>query len=161
MSIKIKSLAVDKLSEKSLKNDFLYKDISLDLTASYSYNNQLNRTENLKDVQALYDVQSVKNSIRNCFLTIPGQKILNPRFGINLVQYLFEPVDDFTADIIQSDIENKLPDMEPRIIVKNVSVVADADNNQYNISLEVDIPSLNAYGITIKTELQSTAYTIV
>jgi phage baseplate assembly protein W len=161
MSIKIKSLSIDKLSEKSLKNDFLYKDISLDMNPNYSYNNQLNRKENLKDVQALYDVESVKNSIRNCFLTIPRQKILNPTFGVNLIQYLFEPVDDFTSDIIQRDIEDKLPELEPRITIKNVSVVPDYESNQYNISLEIDIPSLNAYGVSIKTELQSTSYAIV
>lgn len=161
MAIKINSLKVDKLSEKSLKYDYLYKDLSLDLSQDVSYNNQLNKTEYLNDVSALFDIESVKNSIATAFLTAPGDKILNPTYGVDLRQFLFEPIDDFTAEIIQDLIETQLPIMEPRVNVSEVSVIADEDNNQYNISLKIDVPSLDIYGISIKSQLNSVGYTIL
>lgn len=161
MSIKIKSLAATKLADVSLEQGHLYKDIEFDLKPQVSRNTQLNRNETLKDVQALYDLEAVKNSIVNCFLTSPGQKILNPLFGIDLRRFLFEGIDDFTSDIIQDTIQVKLPRLEPRITVKNVIVEADEDLNQYNISFQIDVPSLDVYGVSIKSELNSTGYTIL
>lgn len=160
MAIKIKSLEVPAVSKKALDSGFLYKDLSLDLSPSYSYNSQLNRSEVLKDLQALFDVESVKNSVVNALLTSPGEKLLNPTYGVDLRQYLFEPIDDFTTELIQDDIETKLPLMEPRITLQDVVVVADEDNNQYNIELKIDVPSLDIYGLSIKSELASTGYTI-
>jgi phage baseplate assembly protein W len=158
MAIKIKSLQTDKLSEDALKKDYLYKDVKFDLELAYSFNSQLNRRVFQNDVQALFDVEAIQNSISNAFLTTPGQKILNPRFGIDLRRFLFEPVDDFTAQIIQDDIETKLPLMEPRITVENVTVEGDEDNQQYNISLQINVPSLDIKGLTIKNTLKSNGY---
>jgi phage baseplate assembly protein W len=161
LSIKIKSLGASKLAGLSLDKGYLYKDVEFDLTPSVSFNSQLNRNETLKDIQALYDLEAIKNSIVNCFLTAPGQKILSPLFGIDLRQFLFEGIDDFTSDIIQETIERKLPRMEPRIKVSNVTVIADEDANQYNITLKIDVPSLDIYGVSIRSELNSIGYTIV
>jgi phage baseplate assembly protein W len=161
VNIKIKSLKADDIVEKSLKNNYLYKDVAFDLTPSFSYNNQLNRKENQKDIQAIFDIEAIKTSISNAFLTAPGQKILNPDFGVDLRQYLFEPVDIFTSDLIKDDIEVKLPAAEPRIEVVDVVVVGDEDTQEYSISLQVNIPSLNIRGVSIKSKLNSNGYTIL
>lgn len=154
-------MAATKLADTSLEQGYLYKDVAFDLTPAVARNAQLNRDEYLKDIQALYDLEAVKNSIVNCFLTSPGQKILSPLFGIDLRRFLFEGIDDFTSDIIQETIERQLPRMEPRITVKNVVVEADEDMNQYNVSFQIDVPSLDVYGVSIKSELNSTGYTIL
>lgn len=161
MAIKIKSLETDELTKESLNDGYLYKDLTLDLTPSYSYNNKLNKKDFLKDVQASYDAEAIKNSITNIFLTSPGDKLLNPTFGIDLKRFLFEPVDDFISEIIRDDIETKLPLMEPRVVVDEVIVDPDEDENQYNISLRIDVPTLSLYGLTIKSRLNSTGYTIL
>jgi|TARA_R110002110_G_scaffold229884_1_gene445442 phage baseplate assembly protein W len=161
MAIKIKSLEVDSLVKESLKKDYLYKDIEFDLSPKLSFNNQLNKQEYLKDVSVLYDIEAIKNSIVTAFLTSPGDKILSPLYGVDLRQYIFEPVDDFTADIIQEDIESKLPRMEPRITVKNVEVIGDEDANSYYINLQIDVPSLDIRGLSIKSELNSVGYTVI
>lgn len=160
-NIKIKTLEASPLTIDSLEQKHLYKDIDFDLEPAYSFNNKLNKKEFQKDIQALFDVEAVKNSIVTAFLTAPGQKILNPTYGIDLKRYLFEPVDDFTADIIQDDIQNKLPRMEPRITIENVTVIGDEDAQQYDINLQINIPSLNQYGISIKSELSTSGYTIL
>lgn len=160
MNIKINSLATSELSRKSLENDYLYKDLELDMAFQVYRNKQLNKSEPLKDVSALFDVEAVKNSILNAFLTSPGDKILNPTYGIDLRQYLFEPIDEFTSELIQDDIETKLPNVEPRVQVVNVEIIPDEDNNLYEINLEINIPSLNVYGLSIKSELNSSGYSI-
>lgn len=161
MAIKIKSLEANSLDKTSLDNGYLYKDLALDLNPAYSYNSQLNRKEFLKDVQASYDVQAIKNSIVNAFLTAPGDKILNPTYGIDLRRFLFEPIDDFTTEIIKDDIQTNLPLMEPRITIDNIFIYPDEEENQYDIELQINVPSLGVYGLNIKSRLNSSGYTIL
>ncbi len=132
----------------------------LDLTPAVYLNAQLNKTESLKDVAALYNVEAVKNSIVTAFLTAPGDKILSPTYGLDLRQFLFEPIDDFLIDIIEDLVKNGLPTMEPRIEVENVEVVGDEDDNSIFITLQINVPSLDITGLSIKTEINSTGYTV-
>ena len=97
----------------------------------------------------------------NCLNHFSGDKILNPEYGVDLRRFIFEPVDDFTTEIIKDDIETKLPVMEPRITVSRVQVVGDPDTNTYDISLQINVPSLDLEGLTIKSQLNSTGYTIL
>lgn len=161
MNIKIKSLEASKLDRESIKKDYLYKDVFFDLEPQYSYNNQLNRKEKLKDIQALYDVEAIKTSIVNTFLTSPGQKILNPKFGIDLRRFLFEPIDQYTTQIIKNDIEIRLPLSEPRITVENVQVIGNEEAQEYDIYLQINVPSLNITGLDLKSKLNSSGYTIL
>ena len=159
--IKLKTLQSSNSTIESLKKDYLYKDLAFDLSSDVFRNNQLNRTENLRDILPLYDVEAVKNSIKTAFLTSPGDKILNPTYGVDLRQYLFEPVDDFTSDIIRDDIMVKLPRMEPRITLEDVVVFANEDEQLYEIEMRITVPSLDINGLSIKSELNSTGYQIV
>ena len=161
MAIKISSLKNTDLVQKSLDNNYLYKDLMLDLESNVYFNAQLNKNEVLKDLAAIYDIEAVKNSIATAFLTAPGDKILAPTYGIDLRRYIFEPIDDFVSDIIKDDIETKLPIMEPRVEVENVEVIGDEDNNTYYINLQINIPSLGVTGVSIKSKLNSTGYYIV
>tara|TARA_R110002020_G_scaffold137052_3_gene305726 strand:+ start:318 stop:806 length:489 start_codon:yes stop_codon:yes gene_type:complete len=159
--IKITDVSVDRADNAALEGGYLYKDLFLDLVPEVYYNKQLNRDINLKDIQGSYDLQAIKNSIINAFLTSPGQKILNPEFGIDLRRYLFEPVNSSTAYMIKYDIDTKLPEQEPRIELLNVNVDAITDEQEYYIAMQINIPSLNAYGITLKSLLNSNGYYVL
>jgi hypothetical protein len=160
-NIKLSDVGVTKQQQAALSQNYLYKDLYLDLQTSYSYNAQFNRKQELRDVQALFDNNAISQSIANIFLTSPGQKILNPEFGLDLRQFIFEPVDTFIALEIQSLIEDKLPIFEPRITLENVSVLSDIDSQQYDVSLQINVPSLNIYGLSLKGVLNSSGYYIV
>ena len=125
------------------------------------YNEQLDKGQQLRDLKPIFDLDAVKNSIVNAFLTVPGQKILNPEFGVDVRQYLFEPVTTTTEILLRKDIEDDLPDMEPRIELENVNVIAKPDENRYDIFLQINVPSLNAYGITLEGRLNKEGYYIV
>ena len=159
--IKLTDISVDKSENNALENGYLLKDLLLDLETSVFYNEQLNKSITLKDVQGLFDLDSIKNSITNIFLTTPGQKILSPEFGINLRRFLFEPITNFTAYRIKSDIVNKLPDMEPRIELEETDVIPVPDEQEFFITLQINVPSLNVYGISIKSLLNSNGYYVL
>ena len=159
--IKISDVSVDKAANAALKYGYLYKDLFLDLETSVYYNPEFNKSSVLKDVQGLFDIPSIKNSIANIFLTSPGQKILNPTFGIDLRRHLFDPVSDFTAFQIKADITNNLTDQEPRIQLENTSVVPDVDRHEYYITLQINVPSLNVYGLSLKSLLNSNGYYVL
>ena len=103
----------------------------------------------------------IKNSITNIFLTAPGQKILSPEFGLDLRRYLFEQVNDFNAFQIQDDIQNKLPDQEPRVQLEGVSVRPIPDQHEYYITLQINVPSLNIYGLSLQSLLNNNGYFVL
>jgi len=156
--IKITDISVDQAENAALEQGYLYKDLFLDLENKVSYVPQLNKLTTLRDVQGLFDINSIKNSIKNILLTSPGDKILNPTFGIDLRRYIFEPITTFTSYQIKSDIINKLPDMEPRITVDLVTVIPVPDRQEYYITLLIDVPSLNIYGLSLKSLLNNAGY---
>ena len=159
--IKLTDISTDELDSASLSQGYLYKDLFLDLTPSVYYNKQLNKQVTLKDVQGSFDEQAIKNSVTNAFLTSPGQKILSPEYGIDLRRYLFEPVTDFNAFQIQDDIMNLLPDMEPRIQVERVIVQPIPDQHEYFITLQINVPSLNIYGLSLESLLNNNGYFVL
>lgn len=159
--IKIDSVSVSKADDNAIKQNYLYKDLFLDIKNSYSYNAQLNRKEELKDIAGVYDIEVIKNSITNALLTSPGEKILNPEFGIDLRRFIFEPVDIFTTQEIRADIEENLPNFEPRIELEKVDVEALEDQQQYNIQLQINVPSLNVYGLSLRSVLNSNGYNFI
>ena len=159
--IKLTDTSVDNLDNASLEQGYLYKDVFLDITPSVYYNGQLNKKVILRDVQASFDEQAIKNSITNIFLTAPGQKILSPEFGLDLRRYLFEQVNDFNAFQIQDDIQNKLPDQEPRVQLEGVSVRPIPDQHEYYITLQINVPSLNIYGLSLQSLLNNNGYFVL
>jgi|TARA_R110002020_G_scaffold278012_5_gene493429 phage baseplate assembly protein W len=159
--IKLTDISVDNLDNSSLDQGYLYKDLFLDLTPSVYYNAQINKQVTLRDVQGSFDEQAIKDSITNAFLTSPGQKILSPEYGIDLRRYLFEPVTDFNGFQIQDDIVNRLPDMEPRIQVDRVVVQPIPDQHEYFITLQINVPSLNIYGLSLQSLLNNNGYFVL
>lgn len=122
---------------------YKYSDLNLDISSQTTRTDYLNSNTTNNDLQAQYDLGAIKNSIRNLFITFPGQKLLNPTFGINLMQFLFLPITDITANLIGQRILNGIIQNDSRIIVKKIRVDAVIDENRYNITLLLTIPFIN------------------
>jgi len=138
--------------------DTLYKDLKLDLQPNYTQNQQLEKRRERKDIQIAEDLGAIKNSLFNLFTTVPGQKILNPIYGLNLTQYLFVPISTTQAQIIGETIFTGIRKYEPRVNIITINVETDYDNNQYNIYLVLSIPSLNITQISLKGVLSESGY---
>ena len=157
MAIKLSNL---KLQEKSINDNntekIFYTDLHLDLTMQFINKNQLFKQYDKKDLLLDINLEAIKNSIVNIFNTIPGSKILNPEFGLNLNQYLFEPLNEETAKNIGEAIYSTLVLYEPRINVTNINVSIDYENLQYLIDLYFTLPNISGNYYHIKQILSQT-----
>ena len=132
------------VKNKDSYRNYSYADLHLDLSLdSFLSNNNVGANKNPQDLKIDYDEQAIYNSINNIFNTKKGQKILNPTFGLDLEQYLFDNITKENGQIIGTTIYEDLSLYEPRIIVNDVSVVAKPDQNEYKISISITITSLN------------------
>ena len=91
---------------------------------------------NGKDLKVLHDIDSIKNGIANIFRWHPGERILNPEFGMNLEQFLYEPITDSTASAIKEYLQTMLIKWEPRISIRSITVEPFPDDNLYKVQLE-------------------------
>lgn len=95
-----------------------------------------------KDVALLTNERAVSESIKNLIGTKPGQRIMNPEFGINVEQFLFQPIDDLSALEIRQEIEYGLEQFEPRLETFKVEVIPVEDENMYIVNLSFTIKVL-------------------
>lgn len=128
---------------------FSYADLKLDLDLNSHYpSTPVGVGKNPIDFRLSYDENAILNSIKNIFNTKKGQKILNPTFGLDLEVFLFDNISKENADIIGKTIYEELPIHEPRITVDSVNVIARPDDNEYEISISIIIPSLDNRAVT-------------
>jgi phage baseplate assembly protein W len=128
--------------------NYTYSDLHLDFTNPIS-----------KDLTSDYDVAAVKNSLTNLFNTIPGQNLLNPIYGLNLVRFLFEPLNEVNGRLIGNAIVEGITTFEPRVIIRTVDVEVNEDEQTYYITLNILIPILDAE-IEIPGTLSKTGFTL-
>lgn len=141
VAIKIPNL--EQISERYSQKDYYYKDLHLDFQKDGNFSTALNRKIEGNDVQIDYDESAIKNSLRNLFNTKPGQRFLFPKYGLDLNQYLFEAVSEFNGQIIGEKIVTAIKNFEPRVTLRRCDVVAMPDDNQYDITIIVEIPIID------------------
>ena len=123
-----------KVSQRSARTK-LYSDLNL----------RFNRHPQKNDLVPFYDLDAVKNSVKNLVLSGPNDRLFHPELGCGLGALLFELADIFTVISIRNEIIRVLVDHEPRIS----GIVVDA----------VDMPDENAYRITIAFSVTGSNYT--
>jgi len=152
------SIVITELNKFPKERDYTYKDLEVDLMIDYTKTSPLNNYKEQKDIVVDYDVAAIKNSIFNIFTTIPGQKILNPTFGLNLLYYLFTGITAENARMLGDTILKGITKFEPRVTVDNINITTDYDNQQYTIDLFLSVPSLNIKGLQVKGTLAESGY---
>ena len=92
----------------------------------------------------VYEVEAVKNSLRNLFLirqgTVPGK----PWLGNSLYSILFDAIDQFTVKFITEHIRNQLDKYEPRVTLVSINVDTNEAYNRIDVNMN--------YFITIQDE---------
>ena len=117
------------------QHNILYRDLHLDIAKLYTNNDELHKLNEITDIVTDVNNNAIRNSIYNILSTMPGQKILNPEFGLNLTQWLFTNLSETNASLIKFKISQQINRYEPRVTLDKVEVVPDYENNQYNISI--------------------------
>ena len=137
---------------------YLYADLHLDLQEKYNTSSKLFENQEINDLKVDYDIDAVKNSLYNLFTTTPGEKILNPEYGLDFKQYLFLPATVDIAKYIRDEIYSQTARFEPRIKVVNVNITIMEDVNEFDINIYYNIPSLNIHNISMFGTLSQNGY---
>ena len=156
MAIKINVL--ENISKQYTEKQYIYKDLFLDIGKQNIFKPGFNNALPGADLKASFDDRAIANSLTNLFNTLPGQRFLYPDYGLNLNQYLFQPVTQNIGQAIGEKMLSTINAYEPRVSVQNINVVADPDNYQYLITLSLLIPSLNKltnFNSVLNTKAQS------
>jgi uncharacterized protein len=112
-----------------------FSDIDIELT-------QQSNGDVLRDI----DVDAIKNSIGNILTTAKGSRRMLPEFGADIKQYLFEPMDLYTAQKIGNTMLIEIEKWENRVIIDNIDVAANYEHSQYNITISFHIRGLGQLG---------------
>jgi phage baseplate assembly protein W len=89
-----------------------------------------------KDIGKKFDVNAVKQSLKNVLLTQKGEKPFNPNYGSGIYDLLFEPMDYLVSSVMQKEIETTIENYEPRVELIDVECEPNFDLEQYEIRIE-------------------------
>ena len=162
-TIKLQSLAE---VPATLESGYTYSDLHLDFKpvygkspfGAYTKNDELLRDKEIVDIVVDYDLGAIRNSLKNLFTTIPGQKILNPYFGLNLMQYVFEVCDEDIANLIGKQIVSGVATFEPRVTLQKVRVIAEPEKQQYSITIAFTVPTLKNSSFQLAGTLSTSGF---
>ena len=108
--------------------------------------------------QTFTTADQVKSNLINYFLTNKGERILNPNYGGDLRNLLFEQITEETLSVLQKRIENDLENKFPIIEVKNLAINPQPNFNIVNIVLTYNVLNLENEVIEINIENSTGAY---
>lgn len=102
-----------------------------------SYEYQTNKTFNVVDVEL------VKLDLLNHIFTRKGERVMMPQFGTRIPDLAFEPLDDMTLMILETDLRSVVT-FDPRVQLINMSIIPYPDENRVEASvtlfyIELDI----------------------
>ncbi len=149
---------LQKIANSFIEKPYLYKDLHLDFNKVRMQNEYLLESIEESDVKVDYDIAAIYNSLRNLFNTKQGQRFLFPTYGLDLYQFLFEPITENNAQTLGELIVRSIEKFEPRVYVEKCIVDPLYEDNQYDITIEIEIPiakKREALNATLDTKTKS------
>lgn len=91
------------------------------------------------------DIDLVKVDILNHIFTRKGERVFMPNFGTRIPDMVFEPLDQFTLDVIEEDIRAVI-NFDPRVELMEIRVIPSYDDNYVVVYVTVLYVELNITG---------------
>lgn len=86
----------------------------------------------------------IKQNLKNLLLTNPGERIMDPSFGVGIRRYLFEPNIIHTHQLIRTEIGKQVKKYMPFLNIKDVRILQDeSDGNIMYVEIYYIISPLN------------------
>jgi len=99
-------------------------------------------------VDLVSDVEDINQSLNILLSTSLGERVMQPDYGCNLNDYMFESLNNSLIGIIKHHVENAILFYEPRIVAENIDVTAadstDLIEGRFTITVEYVIPETNS-----------------
>lgn len=103
------------------------------------------------------DIDLVKQDLINHFSIRKGEKLMQPNFGSIVWSLLFEPLDDYTNQLIVDDVK-RIVGYDPRIGVQNIAITT----QEYGIQIALEllyIPTNQATNLSLQFDANSSKLT--
>lgn len=78
---------------------------------------------------------AIKESLKNLILTDQGERPFQPSLGSNIRQMLFNNIDAPMALMMKKTIEETIQNHEPRVVVRDVTVIPDDSHNMVSVTI--------------------------
>jgi phage baseplate assembly protein W len=99
-------------------------------------------------VEMVSDYKDIEQSLNILLSTSLGERVMQPEYGCNLTDYMFESLNSTLIGIIKHHVENAILYYEPRIVAENVDVTAadtaDLLEGKFTITVEYSVPQTNS-----------------
>ena len=94
-------------------------------------------------------VDQMKSNIINFILTNKGERILNPNFGSNLREFLFEGINESTLKALEIKLTNDIQNNFPNVTINSLTLNPLQDDNTIQLSLSLSVYNGNTQTIQI------------
>jgi phage baseplate assembly protein W len=81
--------------------------------------------------------RAIKADLMHLLLTRKGQRLYNPDFGTNLLEYIFEPNDTRTLTDVKNEVTDSVKKYLPKLNIKDITVTQNEDN-EYVATIRLD-----------------------
>jgi uncharacterized protein len=99
-------------------------------------------------VEMVSDEEDIRQSLQILLSTSLGERVMQPEYGCNLADYVFEGLSSTTIGYIRERVANSILFYEPRIVVERIDVTGEGtiDNleGRFLISITYTIPGTNS-----------------
>jgi phage baseplate assembly protein W len=105
-------------------------------------------SRNTGTVEMVSNVEDIEQSLNILLSTSLGERVMQPEYGCNLSDYMFESLSSGVIGYIKDRVKNAILYYEPRIVAEKVEVTSDASfdllEGRFTISIEYTIPETNS-----------------
>ena len=84
----------------------------------------------------LQDLELAKRDLMNHFHIRKGEKWTNPEFGSNLLNYVFQPLDDATIEAIDEEVY-QIVSYDPRFELDENEIVVSQDDHSVTVTVKL------------------------
>jgi phage baseplate assembly protein W len=99
-------------------------------------------------VELVSDYADIHESLNILLSTSLGERVMQPKYGCNLNDYLFEPLSSSMIGYIKDRVQTSILLYEPRIIADKIDVTADSSfdliEGRFTISIDYTVPETNS-----------------
>lgn len=99
-------------------------------------------------VEMVANLKDIEESLQILLSTSLGERVMQPRYGCDLQDYLFEPLSSTVIGYIKDRVKTSILVYEPRIIAEKIEVTSDESfdliEGRFTISIEYSIPGTNS-----------------
>lgn len=68
------------------------------------------------------DEDLIQESLKQILMTVPGERVMRPQFGSNILGLVFENNTEILEHYLDLEIRSAISKFEPRVVMRNITV---------------------------------------